>query len=126
MNECDDIVEVKEAEPATLSEYVTGCLDAYVEGNVAKDKLYGIFYNGVRLRTRAGKASFNSRAAAKLSLYNTFTAQALRLVRTSPAVNAHLHKLVDPKLRWKDAMALFREEMLRQVEIKELDINAIN
>lgn len=114
MNECDDIVEVKETEPTTLSEYVTGCLDVYVGGNVAKDKLYGIFYNGVRLRTRAGKTSFNSRAAAKLSLYN--------------AVNSYSRKVigVDPNLGFRAKLNLFRAELLRQVEIKELDLNAIH
>jgi hypothetical protein len=33
---------------------------------------------------------------------------------------------VDPKLGWRAKLALFREEMLRQVEIRELGSDAIH
>jgi len=115
MTECDDVVEVAEvAESATLSEYVTARLNTYVEGNRAEDKLYGIFYNGVRLSTRAGKTSFSSPGAAKNSLHQAMRYYAINIAG------------VDPKLSWGAKLALFREETLRQVEIRELGSDAIH
>jgi hypothetical protein len=135
MIECDDIEEVSSA-PSTLEEYVRGCLDQYVsfEANVAKKKMYGIFYNGVRIKTHSKKAAFNTAGAAKLSLYQCFNIRARILAYAKPkdpnALNlSHVayHATSDLSEIFKgknlDSMSkisAFREELLKHVEIREL------
>jgi hypothetical protein len=127
MSECDDITEVESSAPDTLSEYVTHALDVYVSvgSNVARDKSYGIFYNGVRLRMRSGKSTFKTVRAAKLSLRRCLPTAATKLARTNAHSYPELAHLVDPKLSWIARVDLFCEEVLRQVEIKELGLDAL-
>jgi len=135
MIECDDVEEVSSA-PKTLEEYVRGCLDQHVSlnGGVAKKKLYGIFYNGVRIKTHSKKAAFNSARAAKLSLYQCFMQRARILAYAKPkdpnALNlshvayhdtSYLAEIFKGKnLDSMSKISAFREELLKHVEIREL------
>ncbi len=127
MIECDDITEVESSAPDTLSEYVTQALNAYTTGgaNIAHDKRYGIFYNGMRLKMRSGKSTFNSSSAAKLSLYRCLPTAARKLAQINSQAYPELAHLVDPKLGWRDRVALFRAEVLKQVDIRELGLDAL-
>lgn len=135
MIECDDIEEVSSA-PSTLEEYVRSCLDQHVsfEANVAKKKLYGIFYNGVRIKTHSKKVAFNNPGAAKLSLYQCFNLRARTLAYAKPkdpnALNlshvayhdtSGLAEIFKGKnLDHMSKISAFREELLKHVEIREL------
>jgi hypothetical protein len=130
-----DIEEVSSA-PSTLEEYVRSCLDQHVsfENNIAKKKLYGIFYNGVRIKTHSKKVAFNTVGAAKLSLYQCFNLRARILACAKPkdpnAVNishvayhdtSYLAEIFKGKnLDSMSKISAFREELLKHVEIREL------
>ncbi len=132
----DDIEEVNSA-PSTLEEYVRSCLDQHVsfEANVAKKKLYGIFYNGVRIKTHSKKVAFNNPGAAKLSLCQCFNIRARTLAYAKPedpnTVNfrpgvgksdaVDLTEIFKGKnLNPMSKISAFREELLKHVEIREL------
>lgn len=136
MIECDDVEEVSSA-PKTLEEYVKSCLDQHVsfKSNITKKKLYGIFYKGVRIKTHSKKVAFNTAGAAKLSLYQCFMLQARRLAYAKPkdhnALNlSHFayHDTSDlaeifkgKNLDLMSKISLFREELLKHVEIREIN-----
>jgi len=135
MIKCDDVEEVTSA-PSTLEEYVKSCLDqhVYLNGGVAKKKLYGIFYNGVRIKTHSKKVAFNTAGAAKLSLYQCFNLRARTLAYAKPkdpnALNlshvayyatSGLAEIFKGKnLDSMSKISAFREELLKHVEIKEI------
>jgi len=131
-----DVEEVNSA-PKTLEEYVRGCLDQHVsfEANVARKKLYGIFYKGVRLKTHSSKQAFSTAGAAKLALYQCFRLKERMLAYAKPkdpnAVNLRpgvnksdavdLTEIFKGKnLDYASKISLFKKELLKHVEIREI------
>ena len=118
MNECDDVEEVS-AVPETLQDYVTQCLDQHISSiNNAPNQLYGILYNGIRIKTRSGKTAFNTAGAAKLALYNCFKRGLRTLVYHRASKQPDVFEGMN--LNFKGKLSLFQEELLRQVEIRAI------
>jgi hypothetical protein len=121
MNECDDVEEMSEV-PETLQDYVTHCLDQHISSrNNAPHQLYGIFYKGIRIKTWSGKTAFNTAGAAKLALYNCFKWGLRELVYHRVSKQPDVFEGMNLNLNGK--LSLFREELLRQVEIRAITYN---
>jgi len=119
MNECDDVEEVS-AFPETLQDYVTQCLDQHISSgySVGDKQLYGIFYNGISIKTRSGKTAFNTVGAAKLALYHCFKRGLSDLVHHRASKQPDVFEGMN--LTFNCKLSLCQEELLRQVEIRAI------